>query len=192
PIHALSYLFFLGGRVSLGRNKAAIPVVVVAVFVGGAAAETIGPALAATADDLVIGGEACSSRWDANCDGDTTDEILFWLVFWGWKAIRLYWCLRSLWAAAVWLTGTAFFIDARRRASSFLLRWGVGGPAAPGEARVPQLGGPVGGGGGGGVAAAPAMRTLEEEQDVELAVIPPRPVVEASAAVGQHPLPLPP
>ncbi|CAN0292304.1 unnamed protein product, partial [Ectocarpus fasciculatus] len=25
-----------------------------------------------------------------NCDGDTTDEIFFWLVFWGWKAIRVY------------------------------------------------------------------------------------------------------
>ncbi|CAB1107146.1 unnamed protein product [Ectocarpus sp. CCAP 1310/34] len=60
-----------------------------ALMVGGASADP-SPAMAATADDLVIGEEACSSRWDANCDGDTMDEVLFWLALWIWRAYKLY------------------------------------------------------------------------------------------------------
>ncbi|CAM9998541.1 unnamed protein product [Ectocarpus sp. 4 AP-2014] len=172
-----------GGSVSLGQNKAAIAVLLcmAALMFGGASADA-SPAMGATADDLVIGEEACSSRWDANCDGDTMDEFLLRLALWMWRVYKLYACLRSLRAAAVWLTGTAFFVDARRRASSFLLRRG-------GAARMPPLGGL---GGDGGVAVPPIMRHLEEEEgDVELAVISPRSPVAAAAAVEQHPFPLP-
>ncbi|CBJ28229.1 expressed unknown protein [Ectocarpus siliculosus] len=183
---ALAHFASSGGSVSLGHNKTALVVCMAALLVGGAWADS-SPAMAATADDLVIGEEACSSRWDANCDGDTMDEVLFWLVLWIWRGYKLYACARSVRAAAVWLTGTAFFIDARRRASSFLLR--RGGAALRAAARMPPLGGL---GGGGGVAVPPIMRNLEEkEDDVELAVISPRSPVAAAAVAEQHPLPLP-
>ncbi|CAN0324827.1 unnamed protein product [Ectocarpus sp. 12 AP-2014] len=186
---ALAHFARSGGSVSLGQNKTATLLHVVcmaALMVGGASADP-SPAMAAIADDLVIGEEACSSRWDANCDGDTMDEVLFWLALWIWRVYKLYACLRSLWAVAVWLTGTAFFVDASRRASSFLL--GRGGAASGAAARMPPLGGL---GGDGGVAVPPIMRNLgEEEGDVELAVIsppsPPSPPLPPATTSGAPP-----
>ncbi|CAN0048649.1 unnamed protein product [Ectocarpus sp. 6 AP-2014] len=152
--------------VSVGQNKTALVVCMAALLVRGASADS-SPEMAATADDFVIGEEACSSRWDANCDGDTMDELLLWLAVWVWRGYKLYACVRSVRAAAVWLTGTAFFIDARRRASSFLFRRGRAALWA--AARMLPLGFP---GGDGGVAVPRIMRNLEEEEDgVELAVI---------------------
>ncbi|CAM9936673.1 unnamed protein product [Ectocarpus sp. 12 AP-2014] len=105
---------------SFSPDRKTTAVAMVAAALGGGACCFAMTSAQATDADAIIG--AGYSPGDANCDGDTIDQITRQLVVWGWRAVKLYSCLRGLWLATVLFAGTAFSVGLRRRASMLLGR----------------------------------------------------------------------